>query len=781
MISNIWTLQAASGGPEKTLSAWGFTSINGPVSINQGVSTVSLGLSADDALTMEDLWEWETELILRRDGAIYWRGYLDTTPRSLSPRSEGASYELKGHWWLLERLDYRQNWTALLGTGALGPVRTGRVALGRDVEVPLAGPMFDELAAFCATMGVTLEIDYSDLPDQVLPVIEGHNRTVAELIREILKWFPGVTLVPVYGADGTSYYVMPASTAPVTEISIGSRPLSDLTRIRSLPEIQVDAVQIIYETTAPYSEYEESGEETIGGFLASNALVAATDTFPIGAPITRKSLTITLPHPQLPLPPEPQKTYHPVVAETYPENGAVDAAAERWWLDKSGLAALGLTEEAILLTTGTTGETAHRVILDPSEPPEEAPSPINPSSTPVWRPDAVTDVPRELISGALSDWMNVKAVKLFAEATIAVSKAAVDALTAENKAAFLRKRPRAGKIGSADVWMLEGRYTFKGTNAVTKVYERTLSIDSGNVTDATTALTASQNAYLGAVSSAVVPGLAERLYNELSPLHYAGSLTLTAQEVPAGNLFGARISLIHPARPEWASMSAMVQEVRPDIASGEVTITFGPAPTLSAQDWVALHAAARKMQDRRLAAASSPQPDESGDLSAGSGSNNNPVVMPQIFPESAFSIDGGGDQSRMWDIVPDTGDTFTLFTPIIIKSDSDVTDEIEVTVEPFTPAVGQWIVVAIDATYAPVAGMVSTWASYPSSYEFDGTDFVKSTIRLWKLVAPETAGSVPITATVSGIRYVGDGALKVSWNTEQIPSSVHLRDVLMLR
>lgn len=779
MIPNIWTLQAASGGDEKTLSGWGFTSAS-ITSANQGASTLSLPLSLEDAVAHEDLWTWEQELILRRSGSIYWRGYVDGTPRSLSPQSESVGYTIRNHWWLLEQLTYRQSWTALQSSGALGPVSTGRVSLARDEAVPTAAVMFAELSAFCLSMGVTLTVDTSALSDQALPLIEAHNVTVADLIRSILRWFPGVTLVPVYGISGTSYKVLPATSAEPEVIVIGGRALESL-RIQSLPSQQVDAVQIIYETTAPHSEYEAGSEETIGGFLASNALVAATDTFPIGATLTRKSLPITLPHPQLPLPPEPQKTYHPVTAETYPENGAVDAAAERWWLDKSGLAALGLTVDAILLTTGTTGETAHRVILDPSEPPEEAPSPINPSSTPVWRPDAVTDVPRELISGALSDWMNVKAVKLFAEATIGISKTAVDALTAGNKAAFLRKGPRAGKIGSADVWMLDARYTFIGTDAVTKVYERTLSIDSGNVTDETSALEASQAAYLGAVSSAVVPGLAERLYHELSPLRYEGTVTLQAEEVAGTDYLGRRITLSHPDRPEWASMSAMVQQMTADLRGGSVGITFGPPEHLSPQDWVALHEAARKMQDRRLAAASSPQPDESGDLSPGSGGNNNPVVMPQIFPNSAFSFDSGGEQSKMWDLVPDTGENLTLFTPIIIKTDSDVTDEITVTVTPFTPAVDQWVVVTIDDTYAPVVSMVSTWASYPSAYEFDGTDFVKSTIRLWKLVAPGTAGSVPITATVSGIRYVGDGALKVSWATEQITGSPHLKDVLMLR
>ena len=784
MISQIWTLQAASGGPTKTLSDWGFTSAT-LSSVNQGVSTLSLSLAVADILSVEDLWAWETELILRRDEVIYWRGYVDATPRSLSPTAESAGYTLKNHWWLLERLTYRQSWTALRADGALGPVSTGRVSLGRAEAIPTAAAMFAELSAFAATMGITLTIDADDLTDQALPLIEAHNRTVAELIRDVLRWFPGATLVPVYDADGTSYRVLPASVATAEVIAVGGSPLASLD-IRSLPELQVDAVQIIYETTAASSSYEEGSEETIGGFLASDALVAATDTYPVDATLTRRSLVITLPHPQIPPPPQPQVTYQPVTAKVYPTNNATNSAAERWWLDKSGLAGLGITDADILLPTSSNETTKqHRVILDPSEPPEEPPGTINPNSTPVWRPDAVADVPRELLSGALADWMNVRAVKLFASCTIAIRKSAVDALSDTDKAVFMRRGPRSGEVGSVDVWLLDGEYRFIGTDAFTRVYSRILAIDYGNVGDYSTALTASQESYTGSISSAVVPDLAERLYAELSPLRYAGSIRLTAEEVAATDYLGKRITLSHVDRPEWATMSAMVQQVSADLVDGSVGITYGPPEHLSPQDWVALHEAARKMHDRRINAAGAPQPDDDGDLNSGASGGNNPAVLPAIFPDSSFTWGGGGtDKLQMWDLVPIAGGSgaFQCYAPRIISPiRSTVSDTaLSITGNSFTPAADKWVFVKMDFTGLAVIEMASTWSGHPKWYQFSGGEMLYARIPLWKLVGADEAGAVAISDGVWALRYVGTGPLKSMRTTAIIPGDNRLATVIDL-
>ena len=68
-----WTLQAASGGPENTLAEWGFTGATRSGAV-QADDVVTLTRPTSDACTASDLWAWETELILRRDGEVYYRG-----------------------------------------------------------------------------------------------------------------------------------------------------------------------------------------------------------------------------------------------------------------------------------------------------------------------------------------------------------------------------------------------------------------------------------------------------------------------------------------------------------------------------------------------------------------------------------------------------------------------------------------------------------------------------------------------------------------------------------
>lgn len=777
MLSSLWTLQAASGGPEKTLAEWGFSGAS-LTSTHQAPDVLTLSLPLADAIAPDDLWTWETELILRRDGAVYYRGYVASSPRSLSPSDESASYELRSHWWLLERLTYRQNWTGLTGS-TLGPVTTGRVSLARDEAVPTAAAMFAELAAFCASLGVTVTIDTDDLSDQALPLIEGHNRTVAELIRDILRWFPGVTLVPIYDEDGTGYRILTPDSDETATIAIAGTPLADL-QVAALPEQQVDAVQIIYETTARVASYDDGSEETIGGFTASNALVAATDTYPVDATLTRRSLVLTLPHPQLPPDPVPQYLRQPVVTETYPEDGASDTAAERWWLDRSGLGALGLTTaDIVLASTSTATVMAHRVILDPAVPAEYPPSPINPESVPVWAPDVVGDVPRRLVGGSLADWMRVKAAPLIAKVTMGVRKSAVDGLSTVNKAAFHRMGFRSGEVSGTDAWIKDADYRFTGTDAVTKTYVKLVSVDYGDVDSEERAEEVTEESYLGAISSAVVPGLAERLFRELSVLRYEGTCSLTTEEVPATAYLGRRLRFTHADRPEWGTMEALIQSVSADLDSGRVSLRFGPPQHLSPQDWVALHEAARTMRERHIASASSVQTDEEED-SPTSAQIGTTITRNDFFsyPESAATV------RQMWDLVPieGGGGTFECYAPRIIspvRSTVSATD-LAITGNSFVPAADNWVFVRMDFTGLAVIEMAASWTGHPQWYQWTGLELTYARIPLWKLVGEEEAGAVAISDGVWGLRYVGTGALRSLRTTAIVPGENKLATVIDL-
>lgn len=728
-----WTLQAASGGPEKTLAEWGFSSPSRSSAV-QAEDTLTLSLPVADAAAASDLWAWETELIIRRDGEVYYRGYLDAPTRRFTPDGEVIDYPLRNQWWLLARLTYLQTWDALTGS-AMGTIQTGRVRLGATTATRSLSAMVAQLEAYAATMGITLSINLSELGEQDIPAIEGHNRTVADLLREMFRWFPDVALVPVYTEAGTTFRARLSSSTPVEIIDVGDRPLSALD-IRPMPELQVDAVKVIYEATAIESSYDES--EGGDGFTSTDRLVGAVDTYPVGATITRRSLVITLPYPAppgdagapAPASPTPNIAKQSIVAETWPTNGATDTVAQQWWLDRSSLGILGLTTADILLPSTSDATTkAHRVIIDPATI-AAPPSAINPNSTPVWRPAAATDTPKELMSGGLTDWMSpsLKAYSLIAEVTIAVKKSVVTAMSAENKAAFLRLGPREKTIGAYPAYLLDGLYKFTGTNAITKVYEKTISIDYGGVSSSAEATAATRTSYKEAVARAVIPNLAQRLYEARSPLNYEGSIPLTRDEAPLTSYLGRRICLAHASRPEWATMAAQVSQESIDLDAGRVTLTFGPPLHLDAADWGALHAAARSSQDRRAAAASAPQPVQNPSPDPGDEEDPEPprnaVIGSSLTPEKQFQWQGGVALApELWglEVTDGAAGKIKLSNAGRLKKtdayDASGLVTIASLTNEFTSSAGKLLVLKVAPDLTTTLALVDEWASWPLPVE----------------------------------------------------------------
>ncbi len=755
MIPEIWTLQAANGGPERTLSDWGF--VGASLSrANQAADVLTLTSTPEDALTAADLWDWETEIILRRSGEVYYRGYLADNPLSLAHNGETVTHVFRSLWWLLERLDFQQEVESMTATG-FAPVETSRVRM----ESATVADMVGELVSWCASMGVPLAVSLSGVASARVPAIEAHNRSVAELLREIWNWLPGTALVASYSAAGTQYVAAQADAADVVSIPLGDRPLAEA-KIRALYERQVDKVRVIYEASAPYESGDVASE---AGFRRANVLIAKEDSYPTSAPTTRRTLTVTLPHPAardgMGIAPQPQVTCQPVATESWPQQGAYDGAAEQWWLDRSGLGSLGLTSNDIRLPRESDETTvAHRVILDPAVPLEDPPSAVNPNATPVWRPPSAEDVPRELMAGSLSDWMNVSAAMLIAQATIAVRKSTADGLSEPNKSAFMRLGPReVSSIAGVDVaaYLIDAQYRFRGTDAVTKVYRKTLSIDHGDAA-------ANAEAYASAVEAAVVPGLAQRLYEALSPLYFAGNVTLSAEEAPADSHMARSVRLLHPSRPAWATMRAEVQSEDVDLTSGTVGLTLGPPEHLSPQDWVALHAAARTAQDRRATAAlpappGPPEPPEDGSDEA------NPTIGGTFTPMSEFAWMSGGTAAAggPWQIkVADGGVSVAVGT--ILRGDDNVSLVVscENPEELFDPAEGSILAIKIE-DLAPTSYSLVALESWPeesgaavsftgevgdSSFEFEARHY-----PLWQF-RPETAtaGAVPIRDGLVGVR-----------------------------
>jgi hypothetical protein len=777
-LSQIWTLQAATGGDEKTLAEWGFSTATRSGAV-QADDVVTLSRPLADAVASPDLWPWETELILRRDGQVYYRGYLATADRSLGADAEVMTYTLRSQWWLLSRLTYRQSWPALTGTG-MGTVRTGRVRLGVGTGGNTVASMCAELSSHAAEMGVSLTFDLTDLPVRRIPPVEGQNRSVADLIRDIFRWFPDTALVPVYTESGTIYRARLSSGSPVEVLEVGGAPLADLD-ITPLYERQVDAVEVTYEAVATESVYDESTVEGEGGFSSRPRLAPIVDTYPVDAAVTRQTMLITLPYPAPPqgdatpvqnATPTPL-TQQPIVSETWPTDGATDVEAQQWWLDRSSLGTYGLTVADVLLPS-TSDETtlAHRVIIDPATitPP---PSAVNPRSVPVWRPATPSDTPRELIWGALADWMpgRIKGYSLIAETTIAIKKSAVDAMSIENKASFLRLGPRDKTIADIPAYLLDCLYKFTGTNALTKVYGKSVSIDNVGVSDSAGAADASADSYAAAAALAIVPDLAQNLYNALSPLHYEGSCPLSYEEAPLTSYLGRRIALNHPDRPEWLTMAAQVSQETVDLASGRVGLTFGPPAHLGAQDWADLHTAARSTQARRTESAAAPQPVSNPAPAVPDEAETEPprtaIVGGSITPKAQFQWQSGGVvEGGIWALEVVSGTTVKIIVGTILKGDDSVSAQLTCSNPDATFSIGAGDIIAAKITEeVPTTYELVKLSGWPetggAAVTFSGTveagtyAFTARHYPLWQAVEASTKpGSVAVAASVFAERLV---------------------------
>ena len=199
------------------------------------------------------------------------------------------------------------------------------------------------------------------------------------------------------------------------------------------------------------------------------------------------------------------------------------------------------------------------------------------------------NLPRYLIEGQLSDWM-----KIVTNETLEWEQ---DELSAKFSFTFYDEQASTisgaefGKIRTAEGLRLPVKLVATNAPSGVSKYWRVTDFEQGD---------------------AQPIGLAQYLYNSLSPLGYEGSVQVTEAEPNFTVKMGNVLNLLG-TRPEWTSMRALVQSLQVDIDSGISTIRFGVAPGLSISRIIELLRASRT---RRRWTATTVQTD--GELS---GSN----------------------------------------------------------------------------------------------------------------------------------------------------------------
>jgi hypothetical protein len=111
-----------------------------------------------------------------------------------------------------------------------------------------------------------------------------------------------------------------------------------------------------------------------------------------------------------------------------------------------------------------------------------------------------------------------------------------------------------------------------------------------------------ENSYGFITGDDVPAGLAEQLYNILSPLQYDGQvLRYEDLTTPTGICSILRRLNIAGSENDLETMAAIIQQCRMDHLSGRQTIKFGPASHLEPQDFIALCRANRSIGNLRIA------------------------------------------------------------------------------------------------------------------------------------------------------------------------------------
>lgn len=762
MLSEIWTLKTDGSDPddEKTLAAWGFDSAT-LQRVSQAADVLTLS-GPVGAATDDDLWAWEDAVTLYRDGVVFYRGRVALMPRDFSPVSERRRYEIRNVWWELERLTYLQEWNTFQSDGTLAAVDHSRVLLGWSqgtTDYVDSVSVLSALAAYSTAAGSAWTLDARVAGIDIPPLNLG-TVSVAQAIREVMRWHPDCTLSARYSSMGTTLRLERAADGPALSVDVNGRPLSEL-RIHSRPDLQVDAVLLNYETYALATTLD--GDDVA---QVSARLVVAQDLYPAEATITRRSLVATLPAGPLPTPVDPDseepaepaaapvrpgsiKTHkQPIRTRVLPAAGATNLEAEKFWLWASRLDALGLDSDDIVLpSTSASGVKAHTVTLldDRDGVEDDTPSAVNPNATPIYKPTTVGDLPRVLVQGALHDWMGVKGAPVLCEVTIGISTTAIAGLSPKDRDLFLGWRPRRGTVSATAAWLLDCSVELIGTDALNKVYEKLVAYDPGGVTSAPEAAAATAAAVAAAVADAKVPSLAQALYEARQALAYEGSVRLSAREAGATTYLGNALNLLHADRPEWSSMRAMVQAETLDLGPGAVTLSLGGPTHLAPQDAYELAQGLRRAAANRATPA--PVDPEYATTVSQQGfsvpeeNERSPVVAASIFPRHTVAY-RPQTELRPWDlkVVTSGGATVIELVPGMLKESTDLDSDAALAITGLTgerslPSAGDllWVRFDFDTSTGAITGTTveldSTWTGWPSPYK---TATVSGELRLEK-------------------------------------------------
>lgn len=249
------------------------------------------------------------------------------------------------------------------------------------------------------------------------------------------------------------------------------------------------------------------------------------------------------------------------------------------------------------------------------------------SSSGEMRYKVLNDLPRELVDGQILDWMQKDA----GEETI-TAKADYKQVNEDGTEEEIEGQPIA--------------ITITATDATTRVYQRQTSYSSGDL---------------------IPTGLAQKLYESNSEMHYQGSVSIVEQECTGAYMVG-KVLNINGGLSAWASMRALIQSVIFDLDSGRTTVNLGPPSHLGFSDLVELLKTTRRTVTPSFQAGRSMASLSDSDSTIPGGQNAPRSNSTSGLPQYAKMVIRKGEKTIILDPSAEEIE-LTLFTSLELQDD----------------------------------------------------------------------------------------------------------------
>lgn len=526
-------------------------------------------------------WTADATVTLARSGTVVFRGKVRRQPRSGAVVADRKTVLVRGVWDELDRLPYAQAWSSWNGSAVIETADHARISLGTAGSAGLytdTRAALTQLIAYAADKGVAIAAGTLPATRQV-PVIEGHARTVGDLLRQVLRWHPDCLVWIDYQPTTPVLHVVSQDDAAAWSIAVGAKPVAEYDF--ALSDQAASNVVIRWEglvdtwageadtsSLDPTERYrvqiESESAGTAGSTVGVGTILAVMPvSIPgIGAPTIETQVMGTV---------------------TIPDAAATDEAARQWVIGHTPLSRWGLTALQIRLPSTTAGDIVALGKAAVPLPDEETLG--EDVELPAFWTDNLAKLPREILYGTVQPWMGRSYGRVACRATVGAAKVSVDALADELRAEAQRlARPETREIDGVECYLFDFEWDVAATNALSREY---VSVTPGT-----------PDGTVPPISEQIVTGLAAAYWDAISAPRWEGAVLLHSEEA-GDRRWQGRCLNASGGLTAWQTMRAPVVAETWSLPDGKVRLGLGAPTHLSLQDFAEMARVAREPMVRR--------------------------------------------------------------------------------------------------------------------------------------------------------------------------------------